>query len=75
LSPYAQPSAMNSTCASGSTVSTLCMNDGIVFIASCTGISPIDPLTSSANTIPTESGWFALSRLSRQRTPFGSRSG
>jgi len=34
-------------------------------------MSPIDPLMSSANTMPTASGCSALSRHSRARTPFG----
>jgi hypothetical protein len=50
------------------------MNPGIVFVASCTGISPIDPLTSSANTMDSESGWLSLSRLSRTCTPSGFKS-
>ncbi len=47
------------------------MKLGSVRVASWNGISPMEPLTSSANTMPTELGWSALSRLSRKRTPCG----
>ena len=47
------------------------MNVGRVRVASWWGISPIEPLTSSANTIPTAFGCSALSRDWRNPTPCG----
>ena len=44
------------------------MKAGRVWVASRLGISPIEPETSRANTIPTEFGCASLSRHSRWPT-------
>ena len=47
------------------------MKTGRCSVARILGISPIEPVTSSAKTSPSELGWSAPSRLSRSLTPLG----
>ena len=51
------------------------MKVGSSLRASSSGMLPIEPVTSSAKTMPSEFGCVGLSRLSRNFTPFGSISG
>ncbi len=51
------------------------MKVGSSLRASCSGICPMEPVTSSANTTPTELGCAGLSRASRSLSPCGFMSG
>ena len=55
--PAESCTAMKSTCGSATPQSSsVFMNPGSSFFAICSGMSPIEPLTSSAKTMPIEFG-------------------
>jgi len=75
-SEVASPIAMNISCGSATPQSVKSfMKVGSSRRASVCGMSPMEPVTSSANTMPSELGWSALSRASRTLRPRGSISG